>query len=182
MKGIGQKYQSFPGQSTHLTWVSGNWLWCIAGYCGRTNAFCASSLFYASAIAHSAFRDPPWRRQPRPKENCPLRMRWTSSMPAIVMAAVLNEAGHRRTVSLDRPMILLDQVVEIFVCSHFDVSPARMLTSQQPQRPTTGNVAIKGHFARHAEVPTPFGKSVPAFLELRNVTGYPSKNCRNGPP
>jgi hypothetical protein len=50
--------------------------------------FCASSLYsYASAIARSAFRDQPWRRRPRPNKNCPLRMRWASSMPAIVMAA-----------------------------------------------------------------------------------------------
>ena len=46
-------------------------------------------------------------------------------------------------------MILLNQVVEIFVRPHFDVSPARMLTSQQPQRAPTGNMPIQRHFARY---------------------------------
>jgi hypothetical protein len=46
---------------------------------------------YPSAITHSAFLDQPRRRRLRPKENCPLRMRWASSMPAIVMAAFAND-------------------------------------------------------------------------------------------
>lgn len=46
---------------------------------------------YASATDHSAFLDQPWRRRPRPNENCPLRIRWASSMPAIVMAALAND-------------------------------------------------------------------------------------------
>src|ERR1019366_597514 len=46
---------------------------------------------YPSAITHSAFLDQPRRRRPRPNENCPLRMRWASSMPAIVMAAFAND-------------------------------------------------------------------------------------------
>ena len=49
------------------------------------------TYFYASAIAHSAFRDQSWRRRPRPNENCPLRIRCASSMPAIVMAAFAND-------------------------------------------------------------------------------------------
>src|ERR1022692_3095549 len=49
------------------------------------------TYFYASAIAHSAFRDQSWRRGPRPNENCPLRIRCASSMPAIVMAAFAND-------------------------------------------------------------------------------------------
>src|ERR1035438_2968165 len=49
------------------------------------------TYFYASAIAHSAFRDQPWPRRPRPNENCPLRIRCASSMPAIVMAAFAND-------------------------------------------------------------------------------------------
>jgi hypothetical protein len=46
---------------------------------------------YPSAITHSAFLDQPRRRRPRPNENCPLRMRWASWMPAIVMAAFAND-------------------------------------------------------------------------------------------
>ena len=46
---------------------------------------------YPSAITHSAFLDQPRRRRPRPNENCPLRMRWANSMPAIVMAALAND-------------------------------------------------------------------------------------------
>jgi hypothetical protein len=46
---------------------------------------------YASAIAHSDFLEQSRRRRPRPNENCPLRMRCASSMPAIVMAAFLND-------------------------------------------------------------------------------------------
>jgi hypothetical protein len=60
------------------------------------------------------------------------------------------EARHRRTASLYRPMILLNQVIEIFVRPHFDIPPARMFTSQQPQRATAGDVSIERHFARHA--------------------------------
>jgi hypothetical protein len=56
--------------------------WCL---------LCCEFLFYPSAIAHSAFRDQPRRRRPRPNENCPLRMRWANSMPAIVMAAFAND-------------------------------------------------------------------------------------------
>src|ERR1022692_2003269 len=60
------------------------------------------------------------------------------------------EASHRRTASLDRPMILLNQVVEIFIRPHFDVPPARVFTSQQPQRATTRHVSVECHFARDA--------------------------------
>ncbi len=60
------------------------------------------------------------------------------------------EPSHRCTASLDRPMILLNQVVEISIRSHLHVPPARVLTAQQPQRAMTGNVAIEGYFARHA--------------------------------
>src|SRR5450755_746868 len=60
---------------------------------------------YPSAITHSAFLDQPRRRRPRPNENCPLRMRWASSMPAIVIAAFANDlnpvidAPHHPTAS-----------------------------------------------------------------------------------
>jgi hypothetical protein len=52
-------------------------------------------------------------RRPRPNENCPLRMRWASSMPEIVMAAVAErlESCHRCASPLDRAMVLLDEVL-----------------------------------------------------------------------
>ncbi len=34
-------------------------------------------------------------------------------------------------------MVLLNNVVEVFVGPHFDISPARTLTSQQPKRTMT---------------------------------------------
>ena len=62
------------------------WFWCIGGFwCNEL--FLLRLRFYARAIAHSAFRDQLRRRRPRPKENCPLRIRWANSIPAIVMAA-----------------------------------------------------------------------------------------------
>jgi hypothetical protein len=60
--------------------------------------------FYASAIAHSFLRDQPRRRRPQPNENCRLRIRWASSMPAIVIAAFANDLNpaidaHRRLIA-----------------------------------------------------------------------------------
>jgi hypothetical protein len=60
---------------------------------------------YPSAITHSAFLDQPRRRRRRPNENCPLRMRWANSMPAIVMAAFANDLNpaidaQRRLIAL----------------------------------------------------------------------------------
>ena len=60
------------------------------------------------------------------------------------------EARHRGAASLDRPMILLDEVVQILVRPYHHVAPAWMFASQQPQRATTGNLTIERHFARHA--------------------------------
>src|SRR5580658_1446453 len=48
------------------------------------------------------------------------------------------EPGHRRTASLDCAVVLPDQIVEVFVRSYLHVSPARVLTSQQPQCTPTG--------------------------------------------
>jgi hypothetical protein len=44
--------------------------------------------YYASARSQICFSDPKFRYRPRPNENCLLRIRWASSMPANVMAAV----------------------------------------------------------------------------------------------
>src|SRR5450755_1438625 len=57
------------------------------------------------------------------------------------------EPSHRRTASLDRPMILLDDVVQIFAGPHFDVTPARMLSAQQPQCAPTRHMTVESHFA-----------------------------------
>jgi len=76
--------------TTARTAASG--FWCIQGHCGQIcGLLCFAPLFYASAIAHSALRDQPRRRRPRPNENCPLRMRCASSMPAIVIAVFAND-------------------------------------------------------------------------------------------
>ncbi len=57
------------------------------------------------------------------------------------------EPSHRRTASLDCPMILLDDVVQIFAGPHFDVTPARMLSAQQPRCAPTRHMTIGSHFA-----------------------------------
>src|ERR1035441_9496719 len=57
------------------------------------------------------------------------------------------EPSHRRTASLDRPMILLDDVVQIFAGPHLDVPPARMLSAQQPQCAPTRHMTVEIHFA-----------------------------------
>jgi hypothetical protein len=109
-------------------------------------------LFYASAIAHSAFRDQPRRRRPRPNENCPLRMRCASSMPAIVMVAFANDlnpaidAQRRLIVRWSCSMRLL----RYFVRPDFHVAPAGVLASQKPQRSSTRHVSVERHFAWHA--------------------------------
>src|ERR1035438_10141500 len=73
------------------------------------------TYFYASAIAHSAFRDQSWRRRPRPNENCPLAnsMRQFDASNCDGRVRERFEPSHRRTASLDRPMILLNDVVEM---------------------------------------------------------------------
>jgi hypothetical protein len=47
-------------------------------------------------------------------------------------------------------MILFDDVVQVLARAHFDVPPARVLTSQKPQRTTTRDMSVERHFARHA--------------------------------
>src|SRR5450631_4215139 len=46
------------------------------------------------------------------------------------------EARHRCTASLDRAVVLLDEVVQIPVRPYLHVAPAGVFTSQQPQRAT----------------------------------------------
>src|ERR1019366_8670404 len=57
------------------------------------------------------------------------------------------EPSHRRTAPLDRPMILLDDVVQILAAPHLDVPPARMLSAQQPQCAPTRHMTVESHFA-----------------------------------
>ena len=79
--------------------------WCIQGHLKHAEAgITIGARDYASAIAHSSLRDQPRRRRPRPNENCPFRMRWASSMPAIVIAAFANDLkpaidAHRRLMA-----------------------------------------------------------------------------------
>jgi hypothetical protein len=44
-------------------------------------------------------------------------------------------------------MILLDDVVQIFAGPHFNVTPARMLSAQQPQCAPTRHMTVQSHFA-----------------------------------
>ena len=55
------------------------------------------------------------------------------------------EPSHRRTASLDRPMILLNDVVEILASPHVQVPPTGVLTPQQPQRATSRDVTVERH-------------------------------------
>src|SRR5271170_6125190 len=60
--------------------------------------------YYASARSQSCFSDPKFRYRPRPSENCLLRIRWASSMPAKVMAALPKDLkppmeAHRRLMA-----------------------------------------------------------------------------------
>src|ERR1019366_2125308 len=57
------------------------------------------------------------------------------------------EPSHRRTASLARPMILLDDVVQIFAGAHLDVPPARMLSAPQAQCAPTRHMTVETHFA-----------------------------------
>src|ERR1017187_1062342 len=57
------------------------------------------------------------------------------------------EPGHRCATPLDRAVVLLDQVVEVLVCTHLDVPPARVFTSQQPQCAPTRHMTVESHFA-----------------------------------
>jgi hypothetical protein len=62
------------------------------------------SQYYASARSQICLSDPKFRYRPRPSENCLLRIRWTSSMPANVIAALLKDLkppieAHRRLIA-----------------------------------------------------------------------------------
>src|SRR6202044_2279410 len=50
---------------------------------------------------------------------------------------------HWRTTSLDRAMVLLDDVVEIPTTANLDRPPARILLTQHAQRPVTCCVAVE---------------------------------------
>src|ERR1700722_7164511 len=72
-------------------------------FTGPTGKFEIHSLakYYASARSQICFSDPKFRYRPRPNENCRLRIRWASSMPANVMVALPNDLkppieAHRR--------------------------------------------------------------------------------------
>jgi hypothetical protein len=60
------------------------------------------------------------------------------------------ESGHGDAAPLDRTMVLLNNVVQVFAASDLDVPPAGMLPSQQPQRPMTRHVSIERDLARHS--------------------------------
>jgi hypothetical protein len=55
---------------------------------------------------------------------------------------------HRRTSSLDRAMVLLDDVVEIPATADLDGLPLAILLTQHAQRPVTGCVAVEIELSR----------------------------------
>jgi hypothetical protein len=55
---------------------------------------------------------------------------------------------HWRTTSLDRSMVLLDDVVEIPAAADLDGLPVGILLTQHPQRPVTGCVAVEIELSR----------------------------------
>jgi hypothetical protein len=85
---VDRRANSLPGQDVHPGVKSAE-LGSGAGYLGRADAFCVSTLSSMRALWPILPSETNYGRlRPRPKENCPLRMRWASSMPAIVMAAI----------------------------------------------------------------------------------------------
>src|SRR5882672_12738331 len=57
------------------------------------------------------------------------------------------EARHRRAPSLDRPVVLLDDVVEVLAGSNFHFAPD-WISPQSPQRAPTRHMAIDGDLPR----------------------------------
>src|SRR5882672_579625 len=62
------------------------------------------------------------------------------------------EARHGGTPSLDRPVVLLDDVVEVLAGSNFHFAPERVLSPQSPQSAPTWHVPVEGNFARTARM------------------------------
>ena len=58
------------------------------------------------------------------------------------------EPEHRRTPSLDRSVILLDDVVEILARSDMHAPPCWMLAAKQPDSTMARPVTIEGHLLR----------------------------------
>ena len=58
------------------------------------------------------------------------------------------EPQHGVTSSLDRSMILLNDVVQVAAAAQFGPAPCRMLTSQQSNCPVTWNVSIQRDLPR----------------------------------
>ena len=51
--------------------------------------------------------------------------------------------GHCRTLTFDRPMILLDDVVEVAALADHDRPPTRIFFTEQPYGAVTGRVPIQ---------------------------------------
>jgi hypothetical protein len=62
------------------------------------------------------------------------------------------EARHGSAPSLDRPVVLLDDVVEVLAGSNFHVAPDRMLSPQSPHSAPTRHMAVESTFARTARM------------------------------
>src|ERR1022692_217800 len=126
--------------------------WCIAGFLVRNEVFLASISFLCESHRPFCLSRPATASTTAAKRELPLANPMgqlnTSDRDGRVLERF--ESGHRRTAPLDGSMILLDEVVEILAGAHFDVTPARMLSAQQPQRTTARHMTVERHFARHA--------------------------------
>lgn len=76
--------------------------------------------------------------------NCLLRIRWASSTPENVTAAVANDLSPSiGAASLDRAVILLNNVIEITARTHAHGLPAGILIAGQPQTAVGSGVSIE---------------------------------------
>ena len=58
------------------------------------------------------------------------------------------EPEHRRASSLDRSVILLDDIVEVLAGSNMHAPPHRMLSPKQPEGAVAGPITVEGHLLR----------------------------------
>src|SRR6185437_4910557 len=58
------------------------------------------------------------------------------------------ESEHRSAPPLDRPMVLLDDVVQVAAAANLDRLPASVLLAQQSDSPMTGYISIQVYCAR----------------------------------
>ena len=123
--------------------------WCIRGHSRRPNAAWESSASCKRPIPKYSLIPLP-TRSAGPERELPLvnAMRQLESSNLDRRVCERLEPGQGRASSLDRAMVLLNDVVEILTGAHLHVAPLRVLPSQQPQRSMTRNMTVQPHLAR----------------------------------